>query len=439
MILVALCVAFNWVHLQKNVSSLRISLLNMRWHRPLQTLFLLSAPAIFADTVEAGRDIEDNDIKALKEWIDTKRQISLKEIGGDLSLSGEVRTEFQSSWERRNGKDIRGSNPLQLPPRALDIEFNFMLDFRTDQTWASLKLEFDDDMGIFSGTINGISLERAYWGVRTIQCDTYTFDIEIGRRSMSSVFDSKVMFGSFFDGVLFRYDRAFEKVGDYYFRLGAFIINDKLDHFGYVGEIGLLNTLGTGFYGKFSTVAWDTKSYPQSFINNRFNFIISQLTAGYRFRIESVKKIGIFYSAFLYNWEAQRLDISDFKRAPWGFYTGMSIGQLLRQWDWAFDLNYQIVLAQAFPDFDCSGSSLGNGDRSGFYTKFIHPLAGGGASTPETAAGTTNYHGYIFRFDLLLTDKLDVQQLFLQSWTWDKDIGPRRSYTQYEIEFIYSW
>ena len=412
----------------------------MKWHRHFIPFLLAPLPTLFADTVEAGRDIEDNDIRALKEWIDTKRQISLKEIGGNLSLSGEVRTEFQSAWEKRNGESLRGSNLLRkLPARGFDIEFNFMIDYRTEQTWASIKLEFDDDMGVFSGTLDKIALERCYFGVRPIQCDTYTFDIEVGRRSMSSVFDSKVQFGSFFDGVLLRYDHSFEKVGDYYLRVGPFIINDRRDHFGYIGETGLLNIAGTGFYGKFSTVAWHTKTYPEDFVTDRFRFIVSQLTAGYRFRIESIKKLGIVYSAFLYNWAAKKLPVSDSKRAPWGFYAGVSLGQLLQQWDWAFDMNYQIVLAQAFPDFDSNGISLGNADRSGFYTRFIRPLAGGGPSTLETAAGATNYHGYIIRFDYLLTDKLDLQQLFLQSWTWDTDIGPRRSFIQYELEFIYSW
>lgn len=411
----------------------------MRWLLLLTSVVFSFSSKVLADTVEVGRGVEDNDIRALKEWIDTKRQISLKEIGGDLSISGDVRTEFQSFWEKRNGKSLRGSNISQLSPRGFDVEVNLMLDYRTDRTWASIKLEFDDDMGVFSGTLDKIALERAYWGVRTIQCDTYTFDIEVGRRYMSSVFDSRVMYGSFFDGALIRYDRSLEKVGDLYLRLGAFVTNDRRDHFSYVGEIGLLSIYGTGFYSKFSTIAWNTRSYPETYVNNRFDFIISQLTMGYRFRIECLKKIGLFYSAFLCNWEAKKLSISDSKLAPWAFYSGVSIGQLLKKWDWALDFNYQIVLAQAFPDFDCSGGSLGNADRSGFYTKFIRPLEGGGASTPETAAGTTNYHGYIFRFDFLFTDKLDVQQLFLQSWTWDKDIGPRRKFTQYEIEFIYSW
>ncbi len=397
------------------------------------------ASAAFADTVETGRDLEDTDIRALKEWIDTKRQISLKEVGGDLSLSGEVRTEFQATRETKNGNSLRGSGTGQLPKQAFDVEFNLMLDYRTERTWAAIKLEFDDDAGIFNGTLDHITLERCYWGVRTLDGDDYTLDIEVGRRSLTTIFDSRVQFGSFFDGILFRYDHAFEKVGDFYLHIGPFVINERNNHFGYIGEAGLLNIAGTGFYTKFSLIDWDTKSYNKKEIDDRFHFIISQLTAGYRFRIERIKKIGLFYSAFLWNFAAKRLDISDDTRANWSVYFGLSIGQLLKQWDWAFDINYQVVAAQAIPDFDISGNGFGNADRSGFYTKKIVPIGGEGPSTPKTAGGQTNYRGFAIRFDLLLTDKLDMQHSYIQSITLDSDIGPFRRYKQYELEFIYSW
>lgn len=401
--------------------------------------FFGSVSVLFADTIETGRDLEDTDIRALKEWIDTKRQVSLKEVGGELSLSGEVRTEFQATRETRNGRSLRGSGPNQLPKQAFDIEFNFMLDYRTERTWASIKIEFDDDAGVFSGTLNKIALERAYWGARAFQGDAYTVDFEVGRRSLSTIFDSRIEFASFFDGILLRYDHAFEKVGDFYIHIGPFVINDKRNHFGYVAEAGLLNIGGSGIYTKFSVIDWNTKDYHDRVINNRFRFLITQNILGYRFRIEKIKKIGILYSAFLWNYAARRLAISDHKRANWGTYFGFSIGQLLKQWDWALDVNYQFLAAQAIPDFDVSGIGFGNADGSGFYTASLRNITNVVPNTRKTAGGQTNYRGFAVRFDLLLTDKLDMQQSYQQSITLDDDIGPFRRYKQYELEFIYSW
>ena len=116
------------------------------------------------------------------------------------------------------------------------------------------------------------------------------------------------------------------------------------------------------------------------------------------------------------------------------------MGQLRKQWDWAFDINYQVVAAQAFTDFDGSGIGLGNISKAGFYTTSIRGVDGGGkASTRKTAAGSTNYRGFSITFDVLLTDKLDWQQSYVQSVTLDTHIGPFRRFHQYEMEFIYSW
>lgn len=413
------------------------------FYRALSLLSVLGvAPILNGATIEVDRDLEDNDIRALKEWIDTKRQISLKEIGGDLSISGEVRTEFQSAWEKREGRELRGTRASDLfPARGFDIEFNLMFDYRTERTWAAVKLEFDNDAGVFSGSADDIGLEKCYWGVRALSCDTSTLDIEIGRRPFLAVFDSKIEFGSTFDGILFRFARSYEKVGDYYLHAGPFVINERRDQFGYIVETGLLNIAGTGFYSKLSVIDWKTKHYERSFINNRFRFIVMQWIPAYRFKYGCKKRLAIVYSGFLYNFAAKRLPVSDNKRANFGGYVGFSCGQLLKQWDWAFDINYQVVAAQAIPDFDVSGVGLGNANRSGFYTQTMLPLTGPLVvpTTRATAAGMTNYRGFAIRFDILLTDKLDMQQSYQQSITLDGDIGPFRHYKQYEMEFIYSW
>ena len=147
----------------------------------------------------------------------------------------------------------------------------------------------------------------------------------------------------------------------------------------------------------------------------------------------------VAYLAGLYNHKAKKLAVSDFKRANYGGYIGFSLGQLRKQYDFAFDINYQVVAAQSIPDFDVSGIGMGNADKSGFYTTLISPIDGGAPTTRETAGGQTNYRGFNITLDILLTDKLDLQQNYMQSITLDSRIGPFRRFHQYEIEFIYTW
>lgn len=389
-----------------------------------------------ASTIDDSGDIDQKDINAVREWINTKRQVTVRELGGALSISGEVRTEFQSTAEVRNGIKQRGGR-TGLPQNGFDIEVNLMLDYRTDSSWGSIKLEFDENAGIDSGTFDRMKVERAYWGVRAIEGDTYSFDIEAGRRRMSSIVDSKIEFNNFFDGLWFRYDQGYDPIGDLYVHAGVFIINENKNQFGYLGEIGVLNIGGTGFYTKYSLTDWNTKDLHNKIQNRRFDFLVSQLILGYKFLPSKLQKIVQIYAAGLWNSNAHKLKITDYKRANWGGYLGVSIGELKKKGDWAFDINYQVLAAQCVPDFDVQGIGLGNANNSGFYTTTVKGT--GGEQHRKTAGGNVNYRGFQMTLDYLLTNQLNMQQSWQQAVTLDDAIGPFRRYKQYEIEFIYGF
>ncbi|HEY2810137.1 MAG TPA: hypothetical protein VGJ00_01940 [Rhabdochlamydiaceae bacterium] len=402
---------------------------------------VLSLSAILhATTLEDSDDIDQKDIYALREWINTKRQVTIKELGGALSLSAEVRTELQTSSETLGGIRQRGRGapaPIgekEAPPTdSYDIEVNIMLDYRTEKTWSAIKLEFDNAAGIISGTLNKIKLERAFWGIRTIDTDQITFDIEVGRRRMSSIVDSKLEFDNFFDGVWLKYDQSFESIADFYLHAGAFLVNESNNQFGYLGEFGMMNVGGTGFYTKYSLVDWDTKDFDDTIKKERFDFLVSQLLLGYRFFPATFNRIILLYIAGLYNHNAKKREITDHKKANLGGYVGLSIGELKKKGDWAFDVNYQVLQAQCVPDFDVGGIGLGNAANTGFYaTKGV-------LNTRKTAGGNVNYRGFQMVLDWLLTNQLNFQQSWQQSITLDKHIGKFHRYKQYEIEFIYSY
>jgi hypothetical protein len=409
----------------------------MRRSLTLFTAFLATA-GIYADTIERSDNLDDRDIDALREWINTKRQVTVKEIGGALSISGEVRTEFQSTNERINGIRQRGSGgATDLNSQAYDVEVNLMLDYRSDRTWAAIKLEFDNDAGIFRGTLNKLKLEKGYFGVRIVDKDTFSSDIELGRRKMSTFLDSKVEFSSFFDGIVFKYDQGLESIGDFYIHTGVFVIDERKDQYGYLGEIGLMDIGNSGFYTKYSCIDWDTKHYSDPVRKHRFDFIVSQLILGYKFIPQRLNKIVVLYLAGLYNHMAKPLDITNNEKQPWGGYLGFSIGELKKKGDWAFDANYQLLQAQSVPDFDVSGIGFGNAPNLGFYSVNID--GSGGPTTQASAAGNTNYRGFSLTLDYLLTNNLTFEQQWQQTITLDDNIGPFRQFKQYEIEFIYGF
>src|SRR5438093_1408698 len=83
----------------------------------------LAAPLLSIDDQRGELDRED--IQALRDWLNTKRQVTVREIGGNLSISGQVRTEFQRTNEVVNGIAQRGHDtPSKLPTNAYDVEVN---------------------------------------------------------------------------------------------------------------------------------------------------------------------------------------------------------------------------------------------------------------------------------------------------------------------------
>jgi hypothetical protein len=423
-------------------------MIRSRKFRYLSLLFIYGTCAsLMANTIDSDDDTRQVDIDALREWMNTKRQVTIKEIGGNLSLSGEVRTEFQSIGEASNGVKQRGTGAALLgpdssvlPAQVYDVEVNIMLDYRVDRGWASIKLEFDNDAGTFNGTLNKLKVEKAYFGARVVDTDTTTFDAELGRRRLGNIFDSNLQFGSFMDGILFRYDVGLERWGDLYAHIGTYVIDERVNHYGYVGELGLLNIASSGFYTKYSLIDWDTKDYSNTIDNLRFDFLVSQLILGYKCFPKALNKQVKIYLAGLYNHAADAHDFTDNKKANWGGYAGFSIGEIRKKGDWAFDVNYQVLAAQAVPDFDVAGIGIGNAANSGLYTTVMSAKVPKAVpTTRKTAGGNGNYRGFVMTLDYLLTNNINFQQSWQQSITLDKHIGPFRRYKQYEIEFIYGF
>jgi hypothetical protein len=395
-----------------------------------------SSPPIVIDT---SPFIDQQDIQALRDWIATKRQVSIKQIGGDLSLSGEIRTEFQGTSETQNGVKMRGPNSPNpnRPTQAYDVEVNLMLDYRADTSWGSIKIEFDNDAGTNKNVFDNISIERAYYGFRVVNKEVFTTDLELGRRNFGTVFDSRVQFGSFMDGILLRMDYATEKAGDPYLRAGPFLINEKLDQYGWVGEIGVLNILDTGLYAKFSVIDWDTKNFADPVLEQLYLFLNTQWTAGYKFVMPKLNQTVTLYGAYVTNHRARGVVQTRGKLENHAWYAGFSIGKVRKKWDWSMDINYQFVQAQAVPSFDASGIGMGNAANVGFYT--VNANGTGAATTAETAFGRTNYKGLAAEFLFLFTDNITVLQSYSFSNNANKNIGPETHYSQYEVEVIYAF
>ena len=406
------------------------------------SLFALTGDVDFADKST------QNDMEALRRWILDKRMVTMREIDGQLSLSGEVRTEFQDINENRNGVQQRGpGGAAGKPAQVWDVEVNLIFDYRTDFTWATIKIEYDNDMGVRSGSLDNLKLEKAYLGGRLVAGDTFTMDSEIGRRQLVAVYDSKLEFGAFFDGIMVRLNKSSSDVGDFYFNPGVFLVDDKTDHYAYVGEVGMLRIANIGLNTKYSVIDW-RKHFSNSIKDDRYRFVVQQFMAYYQYAPAWIgKRLLKVYAAGVNNMIAKQLSLynpdlgknQDLGLQNWGWYTGVAVGQVKKKGDWAVEGNFQWLQAQAVPDYDCIGIGRGNAGNVGLYTVSIDGSSEKGLTDTKTAVGRGNYYGFELDALYAFTDNLIVEENLKMSWTLDHNIGPNLKYSQFEIEFIYGF
>ena len=403
----------------------------MKKYLSLCTVLLLP---LFGDLQPSKVD----DLDALKAWIAAKRQVTIKESAGNLSISGDVRAEYLSNHENKNGcRNIgMGSQLPGVSQNQFDVEFNLLLDYRTNDTWGSVKVEFDNDMGALKGSLNRLSLERALVGGRFYQGDNFTIDAEFGRRHLLFSFDSRMQFASFMDGAFFRYSHLLPNYASFYLQGGPFVVNEQMNQFAYIVEASALDILNTGGYLKYSLIDWDTKKLGSEIASKEFSFMVHQISGGYNFSPSFLEKPCTIYSAFLINSSAKQHAFLEDKLLNKGFYVGMSIGKIKRKGDWSFDLNYQYAQPQTIPDFDVAGIGTGNSDKIGLYSYTINDRKV--ATTRENAAGRSNFQGIKAELLLGVSQNFTISQSVKLSRSLEY-LPTQYKYGQYRLELIYSW
>lgn len=387
--------------------------------------------------LKATASFTEAEIKELKEWITAKKQtVGIKSLGGELTFSGEVHAGMDSSNEVVNNVRQRGAGGAVdgASSREYNVEVDLLMNYRADVTWATAKIKFKNKAGAISGTADKVSLDRAFFGVRFIEGDTYMMALEAGRRRLNYTFDSKIQFRAFMDGLVYKYDQSIDNVGDLYFYGGPFVVDFTSDHYAYIFELGALNIGNTGIYTKYSFIDWDTKHYSNPLKDHRFDFMNSQLTLGYKIIPSWLGKVLTIYAAGLINSAAKRLAITDYKKANLAWYIGFSMGEARKQGDWSIDIDYQYVMPQAVPDYDSAGIGRGNAAGVGFYSvdgKNKVP------TTRKTAVGGGNYKGFEITYLYLFTSNFTLRQTYQTSVRQDKSVGPIFHYKQYGLELVY--
>lgn len=466
----------------------------MRCFRYLFLLILASSPVFAADNDDIqdnsdhDRELNERDFIALREYLNTKRE-DIASKKDNLAISGDVRFEWRHMNEKLYGVNLRGKHrrdPFRNVPVSrndFDCEFNLKFDYVMDRSWAVAHIQFDDSSGVDSqdlpcavdhhgwfgsGTSEKLNLRKAYMGYNIYLEPTSRLDIELGRRgNLYHVFDSRVQFLSRFDGVLLKWSANFKPKSEWYVKLGGLVVDERVNHFAYVMETGLLDFWDSGFDLKYSFIDWcnhvDSRcikkkdpdcifKYKKAFHPTAYDYAVSQWTIAYHLDKHFdcyFKKRSKIYAAFLMN--HKRKYVTPFEtelddgvrvfardangdkipsgkriRANLAWYVGLLIGEVEKEGDWALEFQYQVVQAVAVPGQDASGICNGN-----VYNFTL---------TSPYQIDNTNYRGWKVEGLYALTDNITIDTIIESSWADNPKIGDSsHPYSKVEVEAIYAF
>jgi len=416
-----------------------------------------------------GNALKTRDFEAVQEYVNSKRTIPMDEKEKNFSISADIRFVWANVEEKVDGYKLRGDDGyakevegngvilsdafksgskclIPYSTNEFNVELNLYFDYVCDRCWAVAWLEFDnlagsdrsfrtccnDPEGFFGGgTCGAICLRKAYIGYNLFVTGCSRFDIELGRRPLYNVFDSRVQFQNRFDGILFRYAREMNCGGDFYSNTGFFVVDQRVNHYAWVTELGLMNIANSGVTLKYSYIDW--KSFlihdrNRCHIKNPrgVDYQVSQWTADYCFSNPCLYNIRTkLYAAFLLNSAAKGWVQSDFHKANLAWYAGFIIGEVCKEGDWALDINYQYVQAQAIPCQDVSGI----GERANLLRDTF----------TADGRGFTNYKGLRMEFLYALTDNLAIDATLEFLTQIQRTIGGQHSYSMFELSAIYAF
>lgn len=450
-------------------------------------------------------ELNERDYDALRQFVNSKRTLDLQEKSCNLTISGDVRTSWRHLTEQCNGLRLLGNRnflePGQdvFPDNCFGIGFNLRFDYISDNAWGVAHIFYGCNPGVDGSRYKGFKKEKirdyihkvdcsqpttavfaentelqgsvlspekktssdiygwhgsgdrgnynfrkAYWGINLYDNCGARFDVEVGRRNLYNVFDSKVQFLSRFDGILFKYRNFYEKMAEFYAYFGAFVVDERVDHFAWITEIGAENICESCFDVKYSFIDWSKFR-----VNIRgeekkkvigFRFLNSQFTTAYHFNPGIINVKSKAYGAVVVNHTPAKLTVHEvvdrigtkpifgktyhFNNERYAWYVGCTFGKVCEQGDWALDMQYQYVQAVAIPDRDVSGIGRGNCL---------------GQSFTAEGRGNTNYKGWRAELLYALTDNLTMDVVWEASTAINKRIGGAHDFTKFEIEAIFAF
>lgn len=436
----------------------------MKWLKNtsfLIAIFAMTTAALFADTSNNYANqisdlldtVDQKDLWAVREWLRTKR-VSLNNKLGELSLSGDVKAEWRYAQQSLGSQVMIGGTdaPSGWPHNMYTIDFRMYLDYKSDKTWASIKLEFDEAAGLFGGQANNLALNRANMGYHLYDDGDMRFDILVGRQRAYEIYQSQLQFNSTFDGFTSVFAVGLEGLADFSFHGGGYIFNAVQNQPVWVLQAGLYDLLDTGFYFEYAFTNWTTSTANELVENDNsgvdtylgnaaWAYRINQFILGYAFNPDVFGIDVRLFSGLLWNSAAQanaiqRISVQNkvHKKLNMGGWVTLQVGSVQKAGDWAFQAQWQLAQPYAVPDWDMAGIGQGNATSSGIWGPYTFSKA-----TNFPGNGNSNFNSW--EMDLLysVTNELVLEARLRRSLSSTQSVGLSDNYTDFRLAAIYGF
>jgi hypothetical protein len=436
--------------------------------------YLFATAAVVGTTLTAyAAEPNDRAMDAVQRFIDSSRSEDLQAKAANLSLGGDVRVIYKSLSEKVDGTQVRGSDAamtnhggeelfafndnnatatVPVPANVFDLQFNMYMSYQNEKAFADTWLQYDNSMGatqgVGSGTEDNMALKRAVIGYHLMQDGAQSVDLMVGRDSGTSFFDSKVQHRMNLDGLFIKHNNVLDGIGNLSMRGALHVIDQASNHWGWTGQVMLSDIADSGLSVRYTmnnqstsgteyARATDFGDVASATVNDaQWKYKISELYASYDVAPEVLSFPVTVYGAYGINHDAEELANTNGNKKDSFYYVGANVGSLEKMGDWAVDLYYAKVEAQALPTQDISLN--GRGNLSGVGTAG-NPTTVATAANAAAVSDRSNFKGWTVEAGYSITDDLVFGMSYFNYDAADDTIGTTNDFRQLQAELVYAF
>lgn len=260
----------------------------------------------------------------------------------DSNITGEVFTQMKidESFSTKTGMDLTVSGSHDIH----EVKAEFIIE----------KENYFDYKGITYQKAPELTLKNAFYQVNLFKDNVVTTSIQVGRFPLSSLFNSKIHFNSYVDGVVGIWKTNLESPFESYLKVAGFlrdhewkIKNSHLKNLSGGVELGFLNVGDIGLYLSTSIFNWNLAPYDDS--NHIYlEFLTAQGIIGY-------KNDNLIFGYPFEIFASRVINLYEKRKENTGTYFGVILGKSESKGEFCFEGMYKWIDRKALPDFDLAG------------------------------------------------------------------------------------